>query len=313
MTLKPIDEQIIVIRLGADQEFKSRFPSIILPDTFYEDPSGLGIVHDFDDCDPVNSDLRPLREIIQKGSLVRFTRHATGRRFMDVTGDREIVLPNEHGIPTTYSFIRREHLLAVIETDSPSPFTGKGVGDGACADRDTIEGNKALELVKYGLLDPDDFDAVFHNSDMVNIYREPNDDKDVRWIRPCFINFDPESETTQRIRAMLSDKLRVTPEGRTNIFLVERAEIIRYIVTRDVSRFHCRSDINSRIDSGCDMNRREVVDMIAVADRIAVTTGDAYLNNYRHALSVIKGNELYLFDIGMFNGENLEVIEGNQP
>lgn len=328
MTLKPVDEQIIIIRLGADHEFKSRFPSILLPDTMYEDPSGLGVVHDFDDCEPMTPGLKPLREIIRKGDLVRFTRHATGRRFMDVTGDREIVLPNEYGIPTTYSFIRREHLLAKIENwcglhkSVEINYVGEIYHrdtDSAAANAaaweptiDTIEANKALNLCKFGLLDPDDFYAVFQETGEYEVYVEPGDNAQQKHQRPCFRNLHPMSSTTKRIREMLSDKLKVKPEGRTNIFLVEHDEIIRYIATRDTTQFHCYEDVQRGPLLGCYYQLSETADTIHNADRIAITTGDIYLQNMSHALSVIVDETLYLFDIGMFNGDNLEIISDNQ-
>ena len=59
---------------------------------------------------------------------------------------------------------------------------------------------------------------------------------------------------------------------------------------------------------GADWDRASVIDHIKTSNRVAVLTGDAFLNNMKHALAVIT-DKLYIFDIGLITPDDMELAE----
>lgn len=103
------------------------------------------------------------------------------------------------------------------------------------------------------------------------------------------------------------DKLKVTAEGRPGIWLVEREEITKWVDGYDDDFIHNYK--GGRVMLGADWDKKSVVKCIMGSDKIAILTGAAQRNNLRHALSVITGPELDMFDIGEITEADLQVID----
>lgn len=105
-------------------------------------------------------------------------------------------------------------------------------------------------------------------------------------------------------------KIKVKPEGREGVWLIEKQEAINLINNIEWEEIHhC---IGGGIGLfGADWEKVEVINTIKKAERIALLTGKSLQNNLNHALAVIKDNELNMFDIGEITVEQLE-IQGEQ-
>jgi len=101
-------------------------------------------------------------------------------------------------------------------------------------------------------------------------------------------------------------KIKVIPEGRPGIFLVEKQNILEWL------KGYKKKEIHNILPSGAfmigaDWKKKQVVADIKRSEKIAVLIGEAQKKNFRHALSVIVDNELKLFDIGEITEEDLDV------
>ena len=61
---------------------------------------------------------------------------------------------------------------------------------------------------------------------------------------------------------------------------------------------------------GCDWEKEMVIGRVRSADRLGILTGQSLNRNMRHALSVISGNKLYMFDIGEISESDLIIEAG---
>jgi len=106
-------------------------------------------------------------------------------------------------------------------------------------------------------------------------------------------------------------RLKVIPEGREGVYLCEKEDIIQWLNESGLELIH--NYIAGQIMFGCDWELKSVIEEINKSQRIGILTGDAQRDNMRHALSVISGNKLYMFDIGEIKEEDLEVMCKEKP
>jgi len=103
-------------------------------------------------------------------------------------------------------------------------------------------------------------------------------------------------------------RLKVKPEGREGVYLCEKEDIIQWLNESGLELIH-NYIAGGPCMIGCDWDLESVIEEINKSVRIGILTGDAQRGNMRHALSVISGNQLYMFDIGEIKEEDLEVIQ----
>jgi len=102
-------------------------------------------------------------------------------------------------------------------------------------------------------------------------------------------------------------KIKVKKEGRKDIWIVENEEMIRWLKENWKGKIHNFLDSPGML-LGADWSKASVIKEIKGADKIGILTGKAQNQNLRHALSVIKGSELKMFDIGEVTEEDLELV-----
>lgn len=103
-------------------------------------------------------------------------------------------------------------------------------------------------------------------------------------------------------------KISVTAEGRDSIFIPDPDSLIAWIEAQNFKHIHNFIPQGSMM-IGADHDPESVVDDIRAAERLALTTGDEWQNNMRHALSIIRGNKLEIYDIGELTESDLKVLE----
>ena len=103
------------------------------------------------------------------------------------------------------------------------------------------------------------------------------------------------------------EKIKVKPEGREGIYLVEKDEIINWIKKNIKGKIH-NFIMNGGICLGADWDRKSVYETIQNADRIGILTPKSGSANMRHHLSVIKATRHDVFDIGEITEDNLLVL-----
>lgn len=102
-------------------------------------------------------------------------------------------------------------------------------------------------------------------------------------------------------------KLAVKPEGRTGVWLVEKADLKKFIKARKLESIHCFLQAGPGMLVGADWAPEAVFKSIDAAERIAVLTGGAKKVNMQHALAVIVDNKLEAFDIGELVEKDLNI------
>lgn len=102
----------------------------------------------------------------------------------------------------------------------------------------------------------------------------------------------------------MSDRIKVKPEGREGVWLVEQAEIIRWLENSDMDQIHNYLSAGPML-LGADWDKDTVIEECRKAERIAVLTGDAWREQRKHALAVIVSNTLKIFDIGEITTDDL--------
>jgi hypothetical protein len=113
---------------------------------------------------------------------------------------------------------------------------------------------------------------------------------------------DPYKETSEM-------KISVTAEGRDNIFVPDPDSLIAWIEDQGFKHVHnFMVNVTPGVMVGADHNPKGVMDDIRNADRLALTTGAAWTNNMKHALSIIRNNELQVYDIGELTESDLTVL-----
>lgn len=100
-------------------------------------------------------------------------------------------------------------------------------------------------------------------------------------------------------------KIKVKPEGREGIWIIEKQEAINLVNNVEFEKIH--HYIGGICLFGADWSKSKVIERIKKSERIALLTGKSFQNNLNHALAVIKNNELNMFDIGEITIEQLEV------
>jgi hypothetical protein len=104
--------------------------------------------------------------------------------------------------------------------------------------------------------------------------------------------------------------IKVTPEGRGGVWIADKDSVIDFLFEYEDDEIHNYIG-GSGTFFGADWSVDSVIDKVKSSERIAILTGDSFKNNLRHALSVISGNELFMFDIGEIEEGNLNI--GEQP
>lgn len=101
-------------------------------------------------------------------------------------------------------------------------------------------------------------------------------------------------------------KVKVTKEGRDGIYLPDKESLKAWIKEQNFEEIH-NFIPSSMMMLGADHSVESVLKDIDEADRLAVLTGDAQSNNLGHALSIIKGEKMEMYDIGKVTEEDLEI------
>ena len=100
-------------------------------------------------------------------------------------------------------------------------------------------------------------------------------------------------------------KIKVTPEGKENIWEVSDKETLKeYIKSLGVETIHNFVPAGFMM-IGADHDLEGVLEDIDKAERAAVFTDDS---NVGHALALVINNKLECYDIGTLTEENLEVV-----
>ena len=91
-------------------------------------------------------------------------------------------------------------------------------------------------------------------------------------------------------------KIKVKRSITDGIFIVSKKEITKYIKSLKLKSIHVINP-NSSFDN-YDYTLENALKKIDEADSLAVLTGSASKNNLEHNLSIVKDDNLLLFDIG---------------
>ena len=102
------------------------------------------------------------------------------------------------------------------------------------------------------------------------------------------------------------DKLICRPEGRENIYLVEKIDLKKWIKSKKFKTIHNFVQ-SSFMAIGADHNVKDVLLNIDKAEKIAILIGDQQAHNLGHALALILNNKLKMYDIGNIIMSDLEV------
>ena len=103
------------------------------------------------------------------------------------------------------------------------------------------------------------------------------------------------------------EKIKVKPEGRDGIWLIEKDEAIKLIKNCTEKKIHNFIQCGPRF-LGADWNKSEVIKTIKNSERVGLLTGEMQKQQFRHALSVIENNELKMFDVGEITERDLQVL-----
>jgi hypothetical protein len=101
-------------------------------------------------------------------------------------------------------------------------------------------------------------------------------------------------------------KINVVSEGREGVWLPGRESLMEWILSKGIEWIHCMLPSNPLLISA-DWDVGDVLRAIQEADRVALLTGDSLTQNFRHGLSVITDDQLYMFDIGRLTENDLEI------
>jgi hypothetical protein len=96
-------------------------------------------------------------------------------------------------------------------------------------------------------------------------------------------------------------KIKVTEEGRPNIYIPEKESLIEYIKSLKVKDIH-NFIPSGMVILGADHSVKSVIDDINRSDRLGLFTDDS---NMGHSLAVITNNRLECFDIGKISINDL--------
>ena len=99
-------------------------------------------------------------------------------------------------------------------------------------------------------------------------------------------------------------KLKVTPEGRKNIYIPEKESLKKFIKSRKLKIIH-NFIPSGFMMLGADHSQKSVLADIDRAERLAIFTNSS---NMGHALSLIYKNKLECYDIGKIKESELEIL-----
>lgn len=103
---------------------------------------------------------------------------------------------------------------------------------------------------------------------------------------------------------IISEKVKVTPEGREGLYLVSPDEIIAHLEKADFEQVHTfRGDWPLLI--GADWEKDSVIEFLKTADKIAFT----FPHQVLHALVGVAGENRVLFDIGEIDESLMDIQE----
>jgi hypothetical protein len=102
-------------------------------------------------------------------------------------------------------------------------------------------------------------------------------------------------------------KIKVKRSITEGVFLVDKKEITKYIKDSDLKSLHVINP-NSSLFTNYDCTVENALKKIDEADSLAIVTGRAAENNLGHSLSVVKNDDLFLFNIGDV-AEKLSITE----
>lgn len=101
-------------------------------------------------------------------------------------------------------------------------------------------------------------------------------------------------------------KLKVTKEGREDIFLVKKDDLIAWMKAKKFDQVHNFVQGGPAI-IGADHDIESVLEDIEKAERLAVLVGSAQSNNMGHAVALIISNRLEMYDVGPITTEDLDI------
>lgn len=102
------------------------------------------------------------------------------------------------------------------------------------------------------------------------------------------------------------NRITVTAEGRDNIYTPDKQNLIDWIQDKSFDVIHHFMPRGKTL-IGADWEPDSVINAINNADQIALTIGNQWKHNYKHALAIITNNSLDLYDIGEISVEDLDV------
>lgn len=100
-------------------------------------------------------------------------------------------------------------------------------------------------------------------------------------------------------------KILVIPEGRDDIWVPDPDSLIAWIKEQNLDYIHNFITELPGMFIGADHELDNVIDDIQNGERLALTTGDVWKSNMKHALSIVKDNKLQLYDIGEITESDL--------
>lgn len=103
-------------------------------------------------------------------------------------------------------------------------------------------------------------------------------------------------------------KIKVTPEGRPNIFIPDKNSLKAWIKSKKFKTIHNFMGGGAMV-IGADHSVKSVFADIDNGERIAILAEDERKGNFNHALAIITNNELQMYDIGEVKLTDLEVQE----
>lgn len=103
-------------------------------------------------------------------------------------------------------------------------------------------------------------------------------------------------------------KIKVTPEGRKDIFIADKEGLKAWIKDKGFKKIHNFVGGGSMF-IGADHPVKSVLEDIDKAERIGLLANSMSNANMGHALSLIIDNKLECYDIGKITDEDLEIVK----
>lgn len=101
-------------------------------------------------------------------------------------------------------------------------------------------------------------------------------------------------------------KIKVTPEGRKDIYIPEKESLKAWIKAKKLKQIHNFIPSGFMI-IGADHDVKSVLEDIDRAERIALTLGES--QNMGHNLALIENNKLECYDLGEITEKDLAVSQ----